>query len=479
MKTHCLLLIVFLYLSQTSLEAKAVETSDLNDKSFLKLCMKQDNQLSDNDKVFLKMLFFKEKRSKKKCHELQDEFEKSKKLELDPSDIQDIKNLSFLHHVQGIEELTLHACGNKFCNYTGQFLVESWEPVNQLKLKRLTLSSLEYFKNEEELWSFFRTTQIPEIRLTAYVTMTDCEFKGNALLAIRHNQQNRKFYCNDKLLQPELFQFEELIVHELPESTFKNIDLEELNIDIYKNACALNKGESCFFLGFIYKNYLQDEALAKSYYKKSCELKYWKGCYNIAGIMLASSLYDRGFASDYFKKACDLARDEKCLHLEKLKKVQSENSKINYYTLIDQVFPETKKSSLKSASIYAEKSMPFKVIDPLKWKIYMANSCRLSQTTSCLLLAKEGLSPNGFRSSYINYYEVACEMNDGEGCYQAGIKNIDGTAFRKYALEYFEEGCQLNHPSACEVASKLKEIMAKNPNMSAVELRKILLGEST
>jgi uncharacterized protein len=213
----------------------------------------------------------------------------------------------------------------------------------------------------------------------------------------------------------------------------ENLSNQKKYIEIFKIGCMQNNILACDKLGEIYNLGVvirEDSKIASDYYKKSCDLGFFKSCNKYLSIYFYKlpTLGDavlHGYASE----ACHRNSAEACMILGDL----YENG----------------------IGIVANKKLAIEKYE---------KSCRLEHAPACRLAGSLLLkldSKSIINDGIITLYKKGCTLNDSNSCLDLGRIYSDSSMNNrdnKVALNYITRSCDLKNEQACQLKNSHKTI---------------------
>ncbi|NDJ26512.1 sel1 repeat family protein [Campylobacter sp. MIT 19-121] len=189
---------------------------------------------------------------------------------------------------------------------------------------------------------------------------------------------------------------------------------------IFYDLCQQNNNaKACFFLGFMYESAQgvdKDDARAKSYYEKACQLKQANACFNLA---LLLDKYGQNKQADLsFYQACVLGHKDSCVNLGLRYEAQEDGS-----LALD----------------------------------FFQRACKLKDAAACFkqgLLYEDGILVRQNIQLASRAFTSSCELNYAPACYALGKIALEKKN-QADAKKYFGKACDLTHLNSCEEYKKL------------------------
>jgi len=185
----------------------------------------------------------------------------------------------------------------------------------------------------------------------------------------------------------------------------------------YKKGCELNTGVSCNNSGFAYANghgVAKDDAIAEGYYKKAISLG--NNSYSNLGFLYASQ-GDVAKAKVFYKKACDLKEKKGCFNLAYRYEQEKDFASAYTYYVRSCNYGDGEACNNGTMMIFNKKkgvSSDTKTIFNLSLK-----SCELENKIGCSNLAyfyKNGLGVAKNNYNAQKFYKKACKLGDSGSC---------------------------------------------------------------
>lgn len=199
----------------------------------------------------------------------------------------------------------------------------------------------------------------------------------------------------------------------------------------YRQACALNYVEGCYYLGFLYRygrGVDKDTERGTKLYEQACEASYARACSSLGSILQRGDgvEVDAALAREYFQRACDLGFARGCTNLG------------------------LSAPSVDPSPEGARASRP--ALTSLEW---LQKGCDSEDAKGCSRLGIRYLKGDGVEKDFgraRQLFEKSCELSYQPGCSNLGVLFEDGLGVDKdldRARSLYREACDADEPQGC------------------------------
>lgn len=239
-------------------------------------------------------------------------------------------------------------------------------------------------------------------------------------------------------------------------------------LEIY---CKKGNPKACHNLAVNYLNGIEgDQNLSQAYtlFKKACDDKFLKSCYNLA-LMSESGIGtnpDEFIAFENYQKTCVLSKKktyEESIGCASLAKMYMDGRGTRQDTKkgLEILNDTCKKGVLENCTILAEiyqNGYSLVPKDINKTKEILEYACKKDSSKSCVSLSEIYL--NSSEKKGVEFLKEACKLKDDESCLKIAIFYTNGEFVDQnlsIAKEFFGKACDLKNSTGCQSYKLLNE----------------------